>query len=180
MYRSIPLLAAIGLLASPLSAQGAQGGAGGPSQLVTAIGNCQAIKEDAARLACFDRAASALVGAASRGEVAVIDREQVRQTRRTLFGFSLPRLPSFLGMKDREATEEPRELVSTVTSFREGATPGRFRFTIADGNAVWETTESAQLSDPRPGDKVTIQRGALGSYFVQIGNQSWVRARRVR
>jgi hypothetical protein len=176
MHNAIPFVAALALLAAPAAAKEQPSG---PSPLITAFQACQKIQDDAGRLACYDKAATALVGAASRGDVAVVDREQVRQVRRSLFGFSLPRLPFFSGSRDREVEEEPKEFVTSLTSFRSIGN-GRYRFVVDQGKATWESTESAPLSDPRNGDKVTIRRGALGSYFAQIGKQRWVRARRVR
>jgi hypothetical protein len=57
---------------------------------------------------------------------------------------------------------------------------GFFRFTLDEPQSTWESTEASSVYSPRAGDKVTIQHGALGSYFVEIGNQPWVRARRIR
>lgn len=57
---------------------------------------------------------------------------------------------------------------------------GFFRLTLDEPQSTWESTEASSVYSPRAGDKVTIQHGALGSYFVEIGNQPWVRARRIR
>lgn len=175
MHRAVPFLTLAGLLAAPVSAQ-VQPGSNSP--LIGALQSCQAVQDNAARLACYDRAAGALVGAATKGEVAVIDRDQVRQARRSLFGFSLPEFPFFRGGED-EKEKEPKELVTTLAAFKSIGN-GRYLFTVEDGGAVWETTESADIYDPERGDKVTIQRGVLSSYFVQIEGQPWVRARRIR
>ena len=148
------------------------------SALLSGIRSCQQIQDSTARLACFDKAAAALVGAAAQGDVAVVDREQVRNVRRSLFGFSLPEFP-FLKSRKEDKEAEPKELITKLASFRSiGA--GRYVFVVEDGNATWETTESVPMGDVERGDKVVIQRGAMGSYFVQIGDQRWARARRVR
>ena len=47
------------------------------SGLVKAIQNCQAVRDNEARLACYDQAATALVSATTRGDVAIVDRNQV-------------------------------------------------------------------------------------------------------
>ena len=101
------------------------------SKLVAAVQACQQIKDDAARLACYDRSVSALTAADARGDVAVVDREQMRETRRSLFGFSVPKLPFFSNSKDKDVQQEPKEVVSTILSFR-GLGNGYVRFTIAD------------------------------------------------
>jgi hypothetical protein len=150
----------------------------GGSRLMKAVENCQSIKDNAARLACYDQAATALVSASSRGDVAIVDRGQVRQMRRSLFGFSLPRLPFFSGSKDRDVAQEPKELLSTLASFHSLGN-GFFQFTLADPQSTWESTESSDVFDPKLGTKVTISHGALGSYWADIGGQPSVKVRRV-
>ena len=173
MFRYLVPLAAVGLVASPAVAQEAPP----PSPLVNALAACRSITDEGARLACYDKASEALTGAAARGDIAVVDREQVRKVRRSLFGFAVPKFPFFNRKDDKD--DEPKEITSTVQGFG-GAANGRFRVVIADNYGTWESTESAPLRDPKPGDKVTIKSGLMGSYFMQIGKQRWVRARRVR
>ena len=51
---------------------------------------------------------------------------------------------------------------------------------IAENGAVWETSESSISFDPpRPGQKIAILRGPLGSYFLRINGQVGVEGRRV-
>ena len=177
--RSFALLL-IGSVAAAMPAaavQGAAAQAAGGSGFVRALQACQQIQEPAARLSCFDRAAASLVSATSSGEVAVVDRQQVAKARRSLFGLSLPDIPLLSGSSDKE--KPPKEIVTTLTAFAPIGN-SKYRFTVEDGDAVWETTESASIYDPRIGAKVTIERGALGSYFAKVGSAQWVRARRVR
>lgn len=147
------------------------------SPLVTAIDRCRQIAEPAQRLACFDNAAGALVRATTSGEVSVVDRTEVRRVRRSLFGFTMPRLPFFSG--DTTAAEMQDQLDSTITSVR-ALNNGYYRLVIADNGAVWETNDSSVSFDPpRAGQKITILRGPLGSYFLRINGQVGVRGRRV-
>src|SRR4051794_35404502 len=88
------------------------------SELIRQVQACQLIKEDAARLACYDRNVSALTTANARGDVTVVDRSQMRAARRSLFGFDVGRLP-FFGSKDKDVQEEPKQLVSTLRSYRD-------------------------------------------------------------
>lgn len=151
----------------------------GSSQLLTSVQRCQQVRDNTARLACYDQAASALAAATARGDIAVVDRNQVRQVRRSLFGFSIPSFPFFSGSKNREAADEPKELTSTVAAFRSIGN-GYYRFVLAEPQSTWESTEAASVSDPRAGEKVKIIHGALGSYWAEIGNQQAIRVRRVR
>jgi len=148
------------------------------SQLVRAVQDCQSIKDNGVRLACYDRAASALVSATASGDVAIIDRGKVRQMRRTLFGFSLPPIPFFSGSKNRDVEAEPKELQATLASFHSIGN-GFFRFTLADPQSTWESTESSDVFEPKLGSKVTISHGALGSYWADISGQPSVKVRRV-
>jgi hypothetical protein len=149
------------------------------SQLITAVQACQNIKEDAARLQCYDRSVSALATANARGDVAVVDKQQMREARRSLFGFSVPKLPFFGNSKDKDVAEEPKHLVTTVASFRSIGN-GYVRVTITDPESTWESTEATDLFDVKAGQKVTIDHGAIGSYWMEIGANRAFHAHRVR
>lgn len=147
------------------------------SPLVAALEACRAVADATQRLACFDRASAALIAATTKGEVTVVDRADMRKARRSLFGFSVPKLPFFGG--DRSAEDDKDELETTITAVRPIGN-GRFLIRVAEGNALWETLESyMSFADPRKGQKVIIKRGPLGSYFVRINNQRGVKGKRV-
>lgn len=168
MIRALPA-AALALIAAPALA------ADRPAAL-EALRSCQAITADAERLACYDRAAAALNASVEKKEVVVLDQQDVKKTKRSLFGFTLPRIGIFGdGDKDNDAPEFT-EIETTVTRVR-GLGYGKFNFTIEDG-AVWQTTEAVSMA-PQPGDKVTIKRAALGSYFIKFGRSRAVKGMRV-
>jgi hypothetical protein len=147
------------------------------SPLVAAIDRCRQIGDSAQRLACYDSAANALVTAANSGAVAVVDENEIRKARHSLFGFTLPKIPFFSG--DTTADEAQRQLDSTITSVQ-ALNNGYYRIVIADNNAVWETSDSSVSFDPpRRGQKISIIRSALGGYFLRINGQVGVRGRRV-
>jgi hypothetical protein len=147
-----------------------------PSPLVQALAACRSQAEDAARLRCYDRAATALTDAATQGSIVVVDREDVRKTRRSLFGFALPRLPFFSGDDSQDSQAE------TLNAKIASAGPigyGKYRIKLEDG-ALWETTEgSSVISPPKSGNEVIIKRGPLGSYMMRIAGQRALRAKRV-
>src|SRR5688572_21997578 len=58
---------------------------------------CRAIAAGAARLGCYDAAVTALDSAERQGEVLVMDRAQIGEARRQLFGFEMPTLPRLFG-----------------------------------------------------------------------------------
>lgn len=147
---------------------------------VEAVQQCRALTDAAARLACYDRAVDVLARATASQEVVVIDRTEVRAARKGLFGFALPRI-GFLSSRPGDAQDHSDEsrLATTIVSAREIGY-GKFRFTV-DGGAVWETVEAnSGFNDPHPGGKVLIEKGSLGSYFVQVdGRGRRVQAKRV-
>ncbi|WP_133364796.1 hypothetical protein [Qipengyuania sediminis] len=146
---------------------------------VTRVFDCRALSGSAERLACFDREVAALEMAARARDVAIYDREQVRKTRRTLFGIALPDLNIFGG--DEEDGEEAAELSrieSTIRSLRQDA-DGRYIVTLADG-ARWAQIDRKELSAyPRVGQTIRIRRAAMGSYLANIGSNTAIRVRRV-
>ncbi|HET9813779.1 MAG TPA: hypothetical protein VFP57_09010 [Sphingomicrobium sp.] len=172
MFSTLMLAAAAATAAPQTSADQAIG----RSQLISSLQSCQSMQDNAARLACYDKAAGALIAANTRGDVAVVDREQVRKVRRSLFGFALPSIP-FFG-KERDAADEPKELVGKVAGFRDIGN-GFFRIALQEPESTWESTESSDIYGAKTGETVTISRGALGSYFVEVDGRS-ARVRRVR
>jgi hypothetical protein len=146
------------------------------SPLVDALTRCRGQSDDAARLRCYDAAAGALTAAAVRGDVVVVDQQDLKKARRSLFGFSVPKLPFFGG--DRSADEQSDELTASIKSAR-AIGNGKWQMRLEDG-ALWETTEaSSVISDPKPGNAVVIKRGALGGYMIRIAGQRALRAKRV-
>lgn len=167
MNRTLGIASLLIMSAVPAGAQG-QGG----DNPVDAVAACRAITDTTARLACFDTAAAALVAARDRKDVVVLDQAEVKKTRRSLFGFNLPRIKLF-GDGD---TEQEKELETTVESAR-ALGYGKWALRTAEG-ANWQTTESAPFT-LRSGQNIVIRRAALGSYMLKLGNERAVRAVRV-
>jgi hypothetical protein len=171
--RAIISLLAIGLVA------GAADAAKAPPPLspyVNALDQCRQIADGGQRLACYDRAVPPFVTASRSGQINIVDRGELRQARRSLFGFSMPKLPFFAG--DQSAGDTPDQIDTTIKSAREVGY-GTFRIVVTEGNAVWETTEQSMGLDPRSGQKITIRRGPLGSFFLRVEGQRSVKGRRV-
>jgi len=146
-----------------------------PSSPAQRVIDCRGESDPARRLACYDAAAGQLANAVGKGEVTVVTRDEVRKTRRALFGLSLPRLAIF--DRNRAVDEpEPQEIESKVRSVS-AESNNRFVVTLEDG-AVWRTTE-AVMRTPKVGAEVRIKRGAMGSYFMTIRGARSVRAARV-
>ena len=148
---------------------------GPPPPQVRALLDCRAIAEDSARLACYDKSASAIGEAVTKRDLVVFDRESVRRTKRGLFGFSIPNLGIFGDDDDGvEVTQIDGEIVSTAFN-----ADGGDIFRLADGSR-WSQTDGKPIAlEPRNGDKVVVKRGALGSYMLSVAKQPGVKVKRV-
>ena len=142
-----------------------------------ALIRCRAIADEAARLRCFDQATAALQAAAERRDVVVVDRAQVRESRRRLFGLALPRLPIF-GGGDREEEEEVSSIESTVASARQNQY-GHWTVRLQDGSTWLQTDNNTLAFPPRAGQAVIVTRAALGSYMMRLNRQPGIRVRRI-
>ncbi|MEA2999724.1 MAG: hypothetical protein QOK17_1557 [Sphingomonadales bacterium] len=140
-----------------------------------ALVRCRSVADERQRLACYDGAAAALEQAADRHDLVVVDRKQVRETKRTLFGLELPSLSIFGGGNDEG--DEVKEVEGVVQSaFQDGN--GRWVVTLADG-ATWAQIDNQVVAvRPKAGQKVKIHRGAIGSYIMNVNGQPGVKARR--
>lgn len=144
--------------------------------LVDALARCLEIREDAARLACSDAAARKLVDAERARELVVVDRDQVKRTRRSLFGLSLGSADPITGRD--EPTERIEMLDTTIQAFG-SERGGRWTMTLAEGGR-WQTTEDwGGGAAPRRGAAVTVRRAALGSYMLKMPGARAVRVMRV-
>lgn len=170
-------LLATALAASlPVTAQ-AKGKSAAPRQdFVASLKACREIADPAERLACYDIKTIDIVSAAEAGDVRIIDREDLRQTRRQLFGFTLPDVGL---LKDDGQDMGSGELMETsiVSGRRLGSR--NWRFATVEG-AVWEISNApARLAPIKGGEKVEFKKAALGYFFIRINGQLGVKGRRV-
>jgi hypothetical protein len=141
--------------------------------VLQSVADCRAITEDAGRLACFDKAVAALDVAESKGQVMVIDREQVKTVRRQAFGLSLPAFTLF----DRGPKEDQVDGV-TIELAQAYRSAGKWIFVSTD-NVMWAQTDDDAIGDePHKGSKVAIRKAALGSFFCNVDGQRAVRCER--
>jgi hypothetical protein len=136
---------------------------------------CQSIKDSAQRLACYDREVAGVSSASASGELVVMDKEQVRKTRRSLFGLTLPDLGVFGG---DSLPGDADTLETTIRGAKEGP-DGKWWFNLAEGG-TWVQLDSRDfILDPAPGQPVRIKRGALGSYIMNVNKQTGIKVHRV-
>lgn len=138
---------------------------------------CREKSDSAERLACFDATVTNMLDANEKGDVRVVNREDVRDTRRKLFGFSIPDL-GILGGSDDEASDD--ELFQTTIENVRYSGSRTARFTTAEG-AVWEIKNIPRRMRPiDPGDSVEFKKASFGYYFVRVSGQRGIKGRRVR
>lgn len=169
---SIVALAALSALA-PAAAKSKDEPA--PPAIYQSVIDCRSIADAAARLACFDSAVSAMASAREDKELVVMDRTAVREARRGLFGFTLPKLKLF-GGGDDDDEEDVKEIETTIAGMRSAA-DGFPIFTLADG-ARWKQTDG-RIAYPKAGTAIRIRRAALGSYMAQIDKRAGIRVMRM-
>lgn len=172
----IILAASIAFSALSLAGSGlAQDSAVSRSPLLEQVARCRQIAADAERLVCFDQAAGALDTAERQGEVVVVERGQIQEARRQLFGFELPSLPP---MFTRGADEEKLDAVETsLVSASQGA-DGKWLFRLAD-SSEWRQIDSGPVRfQNRQGTDIRVRRAALGSYQLTAGRSRAVRVKR--
>jgi len=144
-------------------------------ELFSKVIDCRSITDNTQRLACYDQSVGALEAAEQRKDVVVVDREQMRETRKSLFGFTLPKIGLFGGGRE-EAQEDVSEIQTSIGSVRQIASD-RWSLVLPDAG-TWETMTPVKY-EPRAGQKIRISKAMMGSYLGSFGSNKGVRFRRV-
>ena len=137
-----------------------------PPAVFQAVIDCRTIGDSAARLTCYDTSVASLADAQKSEDLFVASKAQVREARRGLFGLSLPRITIFGGDDDDPEDKLQIKEIDAVLSAVGGGV-GAWALTLDDG-ATWVQTDGAYTKTPKPGMKVHIKRGALGSYMANV------------
>jgi ABC-type amino acid transport substrate-binding protein len=172
----IRLTSASGLLALTLAAAPALAAPAAAPRLappVQAVLDCRAIADNTARLACYDGATSKLGEAEKQGEVVVIDRAQANAAHREMFGFSMPSLD----FVNRALKADEVDRVEGVVRSARADSNGRWTVALEDG-AVWRQIDGQLMTDPKPGSKVAIRKGSLGSFLMNVDGHTAVKVHR--
>lgn len=136
--------------------------------------DCRAIEQNEARLACFDGAVDTVIARQDSGELQVLDKEDVAQTRRGLFGFSLPKIGIFASGDEEENTI----LQSRITALRR-LRSDHWEIEISEGS-VWRATNTPRQFRPEVGDEVELEKAAMTSYWLRVNGALGVKASRIR
>ena len=144
-----------------------------PPKIFLDVVQCRAITDAAERLACFDRSVGALASAQQSKDLYVADKDAMREARRGLFGFNLPKMRIF---GDDDMEKDVDAIDSTIAAFNESQRG--YVFTLKDG-ARWRQTDSVYMDRPKVGAPIRIKRAALGSFFGSISGRPGFRIERV-
>lgn len=178
-YRLMAFVVVLAGIAAPAASQDRAGDQVHPATFEALI-RCRTVTEPAARLQCFDAAAAALAQATDRRDIVIVDRAQIRESRRRLFGLTLPSLPIF-GRNDNSHDRDDEEIASLEGSVASATRNdlGQWQVTLQQGGTWIQTDFELLAVAPRRGQPIVIRRGTLGSYMMRVANQPGVRVRRV-
>ena len=168
-YHRVCIAAAISVM--PMAAQAQTD----PGKVVDDLVACRAIVEPGARLACFDRTAAAIGAAREKKQIVILDREGVREAKKSVFGFSLPRIKLFGGGDDEPEVTEINDRIENVRD----AGNGKMLFRLK-GGTFWQTTEVLLGFEAKAGQAIRIESGVLGSYKAFVPRNRPIRVKRVQ
>jgi hypothetical protein len=172
--RVLVMAVAAAALAAPSALPAQKGKAQSRPEAFEALVRCRSLTDDAARLRCFDAAAATLQQQAENRDLVVVDRKQIQETKRGLFGLDIPDLNPFGGGDDGV---EVKSIESTVRSATQDG-DGRWVLTLED-NSTWAQTDSYPFAvNPKRGHKVKIVKASMGTYMMRVSGQPGVRAKR--
>jgi hypothetical protein len=163
-------------LPSIVTAQTSSEAANRAPEAFTDVLACRAINVESERLACFDRSIALLEDARQRQQVVVINTDDVREVRRSLFGLKVPTLRLLEGQGRED--QQPESFTGTIRKVQQ-VRGGRWLVQIDE--AVWQTTETGYFQvPPQVGQQATVTQGLLGSFRLSVAGRAGLKATRLR
>jgi hypothetical protein len=149
------------------------------TRLIDALAQCRTITDPKSRLDCYDKASEIIVAARDKHDIVVVDREEVKQARKSLFGFTSPNLNLFGHNKDKASfPEEEIKQIEGVVETAQLLGDGNWSI-ILDNQAMWLQTDNQTIvNEPHKGSKIIIKRGALGAFWMIIERQPAIKVQR--
>lgn len=131
---------------------------------------CSHIQKNGERLACYDRAVAYFQG---NGE------KLGAPSAESSFGMQTGVMASRVEQAKPEQSEEPLSSVtariSDVSVMRDG-----LKMFVLDNGQTWRQIAASTTLAPRAGDQISVRRGALGSFLMDVPNGPALRVRRVK
>jgi hypothetical protein len=148
-----------------------------------ATDDCRALGDDARRLACYDQlfprrlisAPPPTQAAATSAGVAPASPQQ-RSAPDPQFGMNEAQRRAAAGNTEQSKIND--SISATITDLR--TTPSGEFVVILDNGQVWRQIDLESWAPPQKGDRVTIHRGALGSFMLVTANNLATHVRRER
>lgn len=171
----LAMIATVAFWPAAAFAQDAPPDPGETPEVVERLFDCRTIEDSGERLACFDREIDSVLKAQESKEIVITDREQIKKTRRGLFGFTLPKIGLFGGDDD---DNEVNEIVTKIS--KASRTPnGRYMIVLEDGASWMQSDNTRVLRNIEPGEEITIKTAAFGSYMAKVGGRRAFRIKRM-
>lgn len=129
---------------------------------------CASIKDNADRLACFDKNVPVLKVKEEKKEIIAIDKEGAQAIERDAFGFNLPSLPK-LGLFTKKSDDSKKTSqffkVKSISKNRKGVT-----ITMQNGH-VWKQINGEIGSIPKGDVTAKVKPGTFGTFFISLKNE---------
>jgi hypothetical protein len=172
MHKPLIALSVLALSASLLAKDDKEDAVLARPKLFDDVVACKTIENPEQRLACYDEKVAALDEAQKKEEIVVTDKAAMKEAKRGLFGFDLPKIKIFGGGDD---VTEIEAVVKSVTANRAGQI-----FIVLEDGAKWQQIDTKILNrEPRAGSKARIRVASMGSYLVTFDGGPAIRMKRV-
>jgi len=148
---------------------------------------CTRITSDTARLQCFDREVAALSrhdSSSQHRNPGTVDAPAATPATPLLtpeqkFGLTPEKVQRQQEARAAVAAAPPPVARVQTRVLQVSGNSAAALFTLENGQ-IWRQTEVKSSFNLRPGDAVTLSRGALGSFFISSGPHNSARVERVR
>lgn len=154
------------------------------SEPLSGLFACERLVDADAALACFRaetaklRGTGAIAAPVDAGKLSIEPQSPIRKTDATIPKATNDNPEKFIPLK---RDETPKKRTLTIQSVQTYGQNGYIRFSLENGE-VWQQTERGNLRLGRSNpDKLTIKKGALGSFRARVNDKApSIRVRRVK
>jgi hypothetical protein len=155
------------------------------AQAPSDLQRCRALKDNAARLACYDAipvsatapaASAAAPAAGSTAAAAPVGGNAAASNAATAYA---PQTPDQFGLERQQSQVLVKAVDARIVGQFDGWEPNQ-RFTLDNGQ-VWQVSDDSRGAGYKTNPKVRITRGTFGTFFMEIeGVNAAPRVKRLR
>ncbi len=142
---------------------------------------CAGVKDDSARLACFDRQMALKHAAPATTPQAATPRAATPQAAATQPRPPSPQptaAPTVQSAPPSAAAPTPPPITATIMQFV--PIPGGDVAFRLDNGQLWKQTDSRSYLNAHVKDRVTITKSALGAFFLTTSDRLHIRVKRIQ